>query len=242
MLQPNQFLRLVPLVWSVGFGYKHLLSWTARLSIFARLPSRLISRTSCNNCGARCSNSHNDVASMRRENVELRQQANYWKAMHARAVHRADQLEAEVEQLRGENRKLKDQLFGRKSEKPSSSDRSNHLEGEPEDQPDFVPRKRGQRNDLSGPRRRDYSHLPVVEELHELARASTRLPPMRLSFLPDQYRGLRTSRNRCEGLSAVDPAATLSAAMPLSELSSNHHRSAAAKTDPQGIPGHFGVG
>ena len=105
---------------------------------------------------------------MRRENVELRQQANYWKAMHARAVHRADQLEAEVEQLRGENRKLKDQLFGRKSEKPSSSDRSNHLEGEQEDQPDFVPRKRGQRNDLSGPRRRDYSHLPVVEELHEL--------------------------------------------------------------------------
>ena len=53
---PNQFLRLVPLVWSVDFGYKHLLSWTARLSIFARLPSRLISRTSCNNCGARCSN------------------------------------------------------------------------------------------------------------------------------------------------------------------------------------------
>ena len=50
--------------------------------------------------------------------------------MHARAVHRAEQLEAEVEQLRGENRKLKNQLFGRKSEKPSSSDRSNHLEDE----------------------------------------------------------------------------------------------------------------
>lgn len=125
-----------------------------------------------------------DVASMRRENVELRQQANYWKAMHARAVHRADQLEAEVEQLRGENRKLKDQLFGRKSEKPSSSDRSNHLEGEPEDQPDFVPRKRGQRNDLSGPRRRDYSHLPVVEELHELPGHQRVCPQCGLAFSP----------------------------------------------------------
>ena len=57
-----------------------------------------------------------EVAGLRRENVELRQQANYWKVMHARAVHRVEQLEAEVQQIRGENRKLKDQLFGRKSE------------------------------------------------------------------------------------------------------------------------------
>ena len=81
--------------------------------------------------------------------------------MHARAVHRAEQLEAEVDQLRGENRKLKDQLFGRKSEKPSSSDRSNHLDDEQEDRSGSMPRKRGQRNDRPGPPRRDYSHLPI---------------------------------------------------------------------------------
>jgi transposase len=110
-----------------------------------------------------------EVVELRRENAELRQQAGYWKKMHARAVHRAEQLEAEVERLRGENRKLQDQLFGRKSEKPSSRDRCNFLEGEQENRADSAPRKRGQRRDQPGPTRRDYSQLPVVEELRELA-------------------------------------------------------------------------
>src|SRR5271166_3660451 len=109
-----------------------------------------------------------EVAELRRENSELRQQAGYWKAQHARAVHRAEHLEAEVENLRGQNRKLQDQLFGRKSEKSSTQDRSNYLEGESEDRDSSTPRKRGQRKDRPGPPRRDYSHLPVVEDLREL--------------------------------------------------------------------------
>jgi transposase len=113
-----------------------------------------------------------EVADLRRENLELRQQVGYWKAQHARAVHRAEHLEAEVEQLRGENRKLQDQLFGRKSES-SSRGRSNHLEGEGEEGASSPPRRRGQRKDKPGPSRRDYSHLPVVEE-----------PPLELP--PDQ--------------------------------------------------------
>src|SRR5665811_239209 len=108
-----------------------------------------------------------EVTDLRRENAELRQQVGYWKAQHARAVHRAEQLEAEVEQLRGENRKLQDQLFGRKSETTSAQDRSNRLEGE-DDQAPSTPPKRGQRKDRPGPARRDYSHLPVVEDLREL--------------------------------------------------------------------------
>ncbi len=109
-----------------------------------------------------------EVADLRRENLELRQQVGYWKAQHARAVHRAEHLEAEVENLRGENRKLQDQLFGRKSEKSSTRDRSNHLEGESDERDSSTPRKRGQRKDRPGPQRRDYSHLPVVEDLREL--------------------------------------------------------------------------
>ena len=109
-----------------------------------------------------------EVAELKRENLELRQQVGYWKAQHARAVHRAEHLEAEVENLRGENRKLQDQLFGRKSEKSSTQDRSNHLDGESEDQDSSPPRKRGQQKGRPGPPRRDYSHLPVVDELHEL--------------------------------------------------------------------------
>jgi transposase len=108
-----------------------------------------------------------EVADLRRENAELRQQAGYWKAQHARAVDRAEQLGAEVEQLRGENRKLQDQLFGRKSETASAQDRSHRLEGE-EDQAPSAPSQRGQRKDRPGPTRRDYSHLPVVEDLREL--------------------------------------------------------------------------
>ena len=109
-----------------------------------------------------------EVAELRRENSELRQQVGYWKAQHARAVHRAEHLEAEFENLRGENRKLQDQLFGRKSEKSSTQDRSNHLEDESDDRDSSTPRKRGQRKDQPGPRRRDYSHLPVVDDLQEL--------------------------------------------------------------------------
>ena len=69
------------------------------------------------------------VNELRRENAGLRQQAGYWKGMHARAVQRVERLEAEVQQLRGENRKLQDQLVGRKSEAASSQDRSNRLDG-----------------------------------------------------------------------------------------------------------------
>lgn len=107
-----------------------------------------------------------EVAGLQRANLELRQQAGYWKGMHAQACRRLAALEQEVEQLRGENRQLQSQLFGRSSEKSSSSDRSNSLDGE-EEEP-APPRKRGQQKDRSGPQRRDYRHLPVHEEFHEV--------------------------------------------------------------------------
>jgi len=124
-----------------------------------------------------------EVANLRRENAELRQQAGYWKAQHARAVQRAERLEAEVEQLRGENRKLQDQLFGRKSETASSRDRSNRLEGE-EDQAPVTSPKRGQRKDRPGPTRRDYSHLPVVEEPRELPQDQRVCPQCGVALSP----------------------------------------------------------
>src|SRR5438128_1887301 len=68
-----------------------------------------------------------EVARLRRENIDLRQQANYYQAQHARAVRRAEELKQEVEHLRGENRKLQAQIFGRKSETGSGPDRSNDL-------------------------------------------------------------------------------------------------------------------
>jgi transposase len=124
-----------------------------------------------------------EVNELRRENAELRQQAGYWKGMHARAVQRAERLEAEVHQLRGENRKLQDQLFGRKSEAASVPDRSNDLEGG-EDRGPTTPTKRGQRKDRPGPTRRDYSHLPVVEELRELPQQQHICPRCGAALVP----------------------------------------------------------
>lgn len=106
-----------------------------------------------------------EVASLRRENLELRQQAGYWQSRHADAVRRIAALEQENEQLRGENRKLQAERFGRRSEKQSGSDRSNELE----DPADAKPKRpRGRQPGQPAPRRRDYSHLPSREQFMDL--------------------------------------------------------------------------
>ena len=124
-----------------------------------------------------------EVGQLRRENLELRQQAGYWRSQHAAAKQRIAELEQEVAQLRGENRKLQDQIFGRKSEKTSSRDRSNFLDGE-EEPASTEPTKRGQRKDRPGPKRRDYSHLPVVEDLRELPEHQRCCPGCGVPFSP----------------------------------------------------------
>src|SRR5437773_7817333 len=106
-----------------------------------------------------------EVAGLRRENLELRQQAGYWQSRHADAVRRIAALEQENEQLRGENRKLQAERFGRRSEKQSGSDRSNQLDDPADAQPK---RKRGQQPDRPAPQRRDYSHLPAREQFIDL--------------------------------------------------------------------------
>src|ERR1700751_4321793 len=80
-----------------------------------------------------------EVADLRRENFELRQQAGYWQSRHADAVRRLAALEQENEQLRGENRKLQAERFGRRSEKQSGSDRSNELEDPDNAEPNRSP-------------------------------------------------------------------------------------------------------
>jgi len=106
-----------------------------------------------------------EVAGQRRENLELRQQVGYWRSRHADAVQRIAALEQENDQLRGEIRKLQAERFGRRSEKQSSSDRSNELE----DAADAKPRRqRGRQPGQPAPRRRDYSHLPAREQFMDL--------------------------------------------------------------------------
>lgn len=108
-----------------------------------------------------------EVGQLRREVGELRQEAGYWKGMFAQAKQKNEKLQKQIDELRAENRQLKDKLYGTKSEKKSSQDRSNQLEDL--SQPHFGPkRSRGHQPNTPGPRRRDHSHLPVVQELVEL--------------------------------------------------------------------------
>src|SRR5215210_8556631 len=64
------------------------------------------------------------VQALQRENLELRQQAGYWKSRHRDALGRITALEQKVEQLEGEKRQLQADLFGRRSETQSRPDRS----------------------------------------------------------------------------------------------------------------------
>src|SRR5271155_2394667 len=114
-----------------------------------------------------------DVAQLRRDNLELRQQAGYWRSRHTDAVQRVAALEQENEQLRSEIRKLQAERFGRRSEKQSSSDRSNELD----DPTNGTPKRpRGRQPGQPAPRRRDYSHLPVREQFVELPEAERVCP------------------------------------------------------------------
>jgi transposase len=114
-----------------------------------------------------------EVAGLRRENLELRQQAGYWQSRHTDAVRRIAALEQENEQLRGEIRKLQAERFGRRSEKQSGGDRSNQLD----DPADAKPkRRRGRQLGQPAPRRRDYSHLPIREQFIALPEAEQICP------------------------------------------------------------------
>src|SRR5947209_12866061 len=114
-----------------------------------------------------------EVAGLRRENLELRQQAGYWQSRHADAVRRIAALEQENEQLRGEARKLQAERFGRRSEKQSGSDRSNDLDDPTQAKPK---RQRGRQPGQPAPQRRDYSHLPAREQFIDLPAAAQICP------------------------------------------------------------------
>jgi uncharacterized coiled-coil DUF342 family protein len=108
-----------------------------------------------------------EVRRLERENLELRQQAAYWKSRHRDAQQRVTALEQKVEQLEGEKRQFQADLFGRRTENTTRSDRSNHLD-DPQDDSREPQRKRGQQPENPGPKRRDYSHLPVREQFLKL--------------------------------------------------------------------------
>jgi transposase len=100
---------------------------------------------------------------LRLQVIELRLQANYWRAQHQRAVQREAGLKEQVQLLQGEIRELKRRLYGRKSETSSST--------KPPDKStstvpanNGTPRKRGQQLGGNGHGRRHHDHLTTIHE------------------------------------------------------------------------------
>ena len=133
--------------------------------------------------GRQLSQLHAKVDRLQRENLELRQQVGYWKSRHRDALDRVSALEKKVEQLEGEKRQLRADLFGRRSEVQPGTDRSNALE-DPQDDSRRPKRNRGQQPGNPGPKRRDYSHLPVRENGVELPPGQSVCPCCGLPLLP----------------------------------------------------------
>jgi transposase len=105
---------------------------------------------------------------------DFRREVGYWKSQHAEALKRIEQLTEELEQSRGQVHVLQDKLFGRKSEKSAAGNRANDL-FDPQEVT-AAAKKRGAQPGHVGHSRRDYSHLPVVEEFVALPEDSLICP------------------------------------------------------------------
>ena len=123
---------------------------------------------------------------LERENLEFRQQAGYWKSRHHDSLQRIAALERKIEQLEGEKRQLKADLFGKSTETTTRSGRSNHWD-DPQDDLGKPTRKRGQQPENPGPKRRDYFHLPIRSKILELPADQCTCPDCGQPFVPHGY-------------------------------------------------------
>lgn len=111
--------------------------------------------------------------------TELRQQANYWRAMHQRARQREQALRDDVQLLRAQLRELEQRFYGRKSEKAAV--KTPTVTTQPR-QP--TPRRRGQQRGHKGHARRNHEHLPAVPETCELPLDQRHCPQCHQPFDP----------------------------------------------------------
>jgi transposase len=109
---------------------------------------------------------------------ESRQQAAYWKALHQRAVQREQLLQQEVQTLQARIRSLEQRFYGRRTEAVATPAET----GLPSPPP--SPRRRGQQRGRPAPKRRDHSHLPVVEETIDFDGDQRQCPHCGQAFVP----------------------------------------------------------
>ena len=109
-----------------------------------------------------------DLQQLLLENRILNCDKNYYKSLHERAKAREELLKQEIQQLNARIRYLEQKLYGRKSEKHSSSEKNTSASSSSDDS---NKRKRGHQPGSPGHGRRDYSHLPVNEKIYALDEA-----------------------------------------------------------------------
>ena len=98
------------------------------------------------------------LRALRLQVIELRCQANYWRAQHQRACEREDNLQAKLELSQAEIRELKRRLYGRKTETTSAAQPTSPTKPPP------PKKKRGQQPGSTGHGRRPHEHLPTTDE------------------------------------------------------------------------------
>jgi len=139
------------------------------------------------------------------EIVELRRQANFWRAQHQRAVQReaawrekAGQWEritreqqavirdltGQIEALKAKLALLSRQVFGEKSEKTEEPQEGQQTEAVSASEASGLPqRRRGKQRGAKGYGRRRRTNLPAVQTVHDLPQAQRRCPICGKPFL-----------------------------------------------------------
>jgi transposase len=132
---------------------------------------------------------------------QARQQANYYRAMFRAAKQREANKDARIAHLEAEIRMLKQRLYGSKSESrhgvdqpktpspqdPLAEDASPAEAASPGSAATKPQRKRGQQKGNPIPKRRDYSHLPVLTEERILPDEEARCSCCGKPFAPGGY-------------------------------------------------------
>lgn len=107
------------------------------------------------------------LAELRREVIEQRRQACYYRKMHGKAVEREQRLKQQLKAARGKLKELRQRLRERWARRRGSEKRSRIGGGT--EAAAAAPRGRGQQPGAAGHGRRQHSHLPAQVEAHEVA-------------------------------------------------------------------------
>ena len=111
------------------------------------------------------------------ENNILKADIGYWKSRHSQAVEREAGLKKDLQDKNARIKYLTRQLYEKKTEQSKKRTESDKQASGPRK------RKRGQQPDRPTPKPRDQSHLPAIEEVHDLPESEKYCPTCGLPFI-----------------------------------------------------------